>query len=284
MNTAANVIEVSIQNFQSEVVEKSKQVPVLLEFYANEAPASRALAPVLRRLAGDYQGKVVLARVNIRESPQLVQQLQVRTLPTIKIIFQGQMVQNLEGPQEDANLRKLLDQLTMSPVELIRAEINALLASGNRSGAISMLRQAIEEEPKNVALQAELCDLLIMDGKVSEAKKLLAALPESTEGISKPRMRIHFMELAAGLDAAKALAGAIDKNPDNLQARIDLAVRMIANDEMESALEQLLTVMKKDRTFADEIARKTMIQVFELLGKGNELATAYRRKMFTFLH
>ena len=100
MNASSNVIEVSAQNFQDEVLEKSKQIPVFLEFYADGAEPSMALAPVLRKLADEYQGKFLLARVDIQQNPQIVQQLGVRTLPTIKIIFQGQMVQDLEGPQE----------------------------------------------------------------------------------------------------------------------------------------------------------------------------------------
>ncbi|MEX2326541.1 MAG: thioredoxin domain-containing protein, partial [Pseudomonadales bacterium] len=194
VNAPTNIVEVSIQNFQAEVVEKSKQVPVLLEFYADEAEQSAQLAPVLRKLAGEYQGKFVLARVNIRENQQLVQQLQVRTLPTIKIIYQGQMAENLEGPQSEAQLRAILDQLTMSPVEMIRAQLDTLLAEGNRGDAIKLLEQAIADEPKNYALHAELADLLILEDRVEEAKRLLAPLPPDTEGISKPRNRIEFME------------------------------------------------------------------------------------------
>ena len=284
MNATASVVEVNVQNFQAEVVEKSKQVPVLLEFYADEAEQSRSFAPVLRKLADAYAGKFVLARVSIRENSQLVQQLGVRTLPTVKVIFQGQMVQNIEGPQPEDKLRAMLDQLTMSPVEMMRQQVDAMLAAGDRQGAIGMLQQAIEEEPKNYALHAELSDLLIMEDRIDEAKQILAALPADTDGINKPKNRIEFIERARDLPPLDALKASVDSDPGDLQAQIDLAVRLVAEDRMEAALEALLAVMKADREFQDEIARKTMIKVFDLLGKGNELATAYRRKMFTFLH
>ncbi|MCB1693115.1 MAG: tetratricopeptide repeat protein [Pseudomonadales bacterium] len=280
----AHVIEVTIQNFQAEVVEKSKTVPVLLEFYANEAEPSRQLAPVLDKLATEYGGKFLLARVDIRENQQLVQQLGVRTLPTVKVIFQGQLVENLEGPQQEPQLRALLDQLTMSPLEMIRGEVDALLAAGDRRGAIEMLGQAVEAEPQNNALKAELADLLIMEGQVDEARQIIASLPADTEGLSKPQHRIEFMERAAGLAPLAELASSVKAKPDDLQLQVDLAIALVANDEMEQALSLLLDVMKRDRTFDDEVARKTMIKVFDLLGKGNELATQYRRKMFTFLH
>lgn len=284
MSATASVVEVSIQNFQTEVVDKSRQVPVLLEFYAEEAEPSRAFAPVLRKLAGEYNGKFILARVDIRDNSQLVQQLGVRTLPTVKVIFQGQMVQNLEGAQSEDTLRAMLDQLTMSPIEMVRQQINALLDAGDRPGAIQLLQQAIEDEPKNYALHAELCDLLVMEDRIDEAKQILAALPADTEGISKPTNRIAFIEQARELPPLASLAEAVERDPDDLQGRLDFAVRLVADDRMEPALEQLLAVMKKDRSFGDDVARTTMIKVFDLLGKGNELATAYRRKMFTFLH
>lgn len=282
-NINTNVVEISAQNFQNEVVEKSKQVPVLLEFYADEAEESRQLAPTLQKLAKEYGGKFALARVNIRENQQLVQQLQVRTLPTIKIIFQGQMADNLEGPQQESQLREILDQLTMSPIELIRGQIDELLSQGQRGTAIQLLQQAIQQEPNNYALQAELADLLVMENRIDDARQIIAGLPEDTDGVGKARNRIAFRDQASELPPIETLAKEAESAPDPGK-RIDLAVRLVADDQIEAALEQLLEALKQDRTFDEERARKTMIQVFELLGKGNELATAYRRKMFTFLY
>ncbi|MDP6027118.1 MAG: tetratricopeptide repeat protein [Pseudomonadales bacterium] len=284
MNASSNVIEVSAQNFQDEILEKSKQIPVFLEFYADGAEPSMALAPVLRKLADEYQGKFLLARVDIQQNPQIVQQLGVRTLPTIKIIFQGQMVQDLEGPQEEAQLRQILDQLTMSPIERIQEQIKVLLSQGDRTGAIGMLQQAIGEEPSNYALHVELADLLIMEARVDEARQIIASIPEDTAGISKPQNRLTFIDMAAELPSLDELQTQLEANQDDLQLRCDLAIRLIVDDQAEAALEELLLVLKKDKSFEDELARKTMIRIFELLGKGDPTATAYRRKMFTFLH
>lgn len=285
MNASPNIIEVSIQNFQSEVVEKSKQTPVFLEFYAEGAEPSDQVAPVLRRLAQEYQGKMILARVDIKENPQIVQQLGVRTLPAVKIIYQGQMVQDMEGPQvEEAKLRQVLDQLTMSPVERVREQINFLLEQGDRQGAIGLLQQAISEEPNNYGLHTELCDLLIMENRVDEAKQILAGLPADAEGIDKPKSRLEFLEEGESLPAVDELRAEVEAKPDDLELRYKLAVRLVVDDQVEAGLEELLTILKKDRQFQDELARRMMIKVFDMLGKGNELATAYRRKMFTFLH
>ena len=284
MNAAANFIEVNAENFQSEVVEKSAQTPVLLEFYADSAEPSQKFAPVLRQLADEYQGKFLLARVDVQANQALVQQLQVRTLPTVKVIFQGKMVQDIEGPQEPAALRSMLDQLTMSPMERVREQIDLLLANGQRQQAIEMLQQVIGDEPNNHALHAELCDLLIMESRVDEAQQILVTLPADTPGIDKPKNRLQFIELASALPPLAELQSLVDGDGSNLEQRMNLAYRLIADDQIEAALEQLLELLKLDREWQEQKARATMIQVFDLLGKGNQIATAYRRKMFTFLH
>ena len=284
MNASPNIIEVSVQNFQTEVVEKSQQIPVFLEFYADGAEPSEQLAPILNKLATEFSEKIILARVDVQQNQQIVQQLAVRTLPTVKVIFQGQMAQDLEGPQEEATLREMIEQLTMSSVERIREQIKVYLAQGHRAEAIELLQQVISEEPHNHALQTELSDLLIMENRIDEAKLILASLPTDAEGISKPQNRVAFIELANELPPLAELLTAREANGDDLQLQYDTAVRLIADDQIEAALEGLLIMLKKDKSFDDELARKTMIKVFELLGKGDAMATAYRRKMFTFLH
>ncbi len=284
MSANANIVDVSVENFQDEVIEKSKQVPVLLEFYSEGAEPSQALTPVLRRLAVEYQGKFILARVDIQQNQQIVQQLGVRTLPTLKVILKGQMAQELEGPQDEARLRQILDQLTMSPIEQIQAQIKILLAQGDRAGAITMLQKAVGEEPNNYVLHVELADLLIMESRSDEARQILASLPVDTPGIVKPQNRLEFIDKSADLPDIDSIKARLAEEPDDLGARYNLAVHLVVDDQVEAALEELLCILKKDRTFEDELARKTMIQVFVLLGKGDPVATAYRRKMFSFLH
>lgn len=284
MNASAHVVEVSIQNFQAEVVEKSKQLPVLVEFYAEGAEPSLQLAPVLQRLAESFSGKFILARVNIQENPQLVQQLGVRTLPTLILITGGKMAKNLEGPQEESQIRELLDQVTMSPNERVREQLDMLLSQGNRVEAISLLQQVIAEEPRNIGMQAELSDLLILEGSLEEARKILASLPNDAEGVNKPLSRLEFIEEAGELGDLAQLNAAFQKDENNVEARYQLAIGLIAGNELERALAHLLEILKRDRKFGEDLARKTMIRVFDLLGKGNVLAIDYRRRMFSLLH
>ena len=284
MSEVQHVFDVSVQNFNSEVAERSQKTPVLLEFYAEGAEQSQGTEALLARLAGEYDGKFLLGRVDIQRNPELVQQLQVRTLPTVKVVFQGQIVQNLEGPLPEPQLRELLDQLTMSPVERIRAQVDELLEQGDRPAAIQLLQQLIAEEPGNHGIAVELADLLIMEGDIDQAQTMLRGLPDDAEGISKPRNRIAFIEDASSLSSVSELSQSVAGDVDNLRLRYELAVAQVADDQTEAALENLLVMLQKDRDFEDELARKTMIRIFELLGKGDEIATRYRRKMFTFLH
>lgn len=283
LNTASPIVDVTAQNFQ-EVIERSRETPVLLEFYVDGAAQCMPLAATLNKLANEYQGKFVLGRIDVQQNQQVAQQLGVRGLPTVKVIFQGQMIQDLEGPQEESSLRDIIDQLTMSPVERIREQIQLLLADGNRAAAIQLLQQVIEQEPSNHALQVELADLLIMDDRADEARQILASLPVDAEGIAKPKKRLDFIDQAAALPSLVELESAATSAPDDLSTKHQLAIRLVVDDQVEAALELLLQMLQIDKTFEDELARKTMIDVFDLLGKGDPLATAYRRKMFAFLH
>ncbi|MBT5685307.1 MAG: tetratricopeptide repeat protein [Gammaproteobacteria bacterium] len=284
MSIDSYTVEINAQNFQSEVAEKSQQVPVLLEFYAEGAEQCAPTSALLQKLVVEYQGKFLLARVDIQQNQQLVQQLQVRALPSIKIIFQGQMAGDFEGPTEEQQLREALDQLTMSPMDRVRDQINLLLEQGERGQAIQMLQQVIAEEPANFGLHVELCDLLIMEGRVDDARKVLAGIPSDAEGIDKPKSRLEFIELAGDLGSLDELRSRAEVDPADLQARFDYAIKLIVTDQVETGLEVLLAILQADKTWGEEKARLTMIKVFNMLGKGNELATGYRRKMFTYLH
>ncbi|MBO6555052.1 MAG: tetratricopeptide repeat protein [Pseudomonadales bacterium] len=282
METGSLSVEVNAENFQAEVAEKSQQVPVLLEFYAEGAEQCESTSALLQKLASEYQGKVSLARVEVQQNPQLVQQLQIRALPTIKIIFQGQMAGDIEGPADEQQLRGALEQLTMSPLERVREQIDFLVLQGERKQAIQMLQQVIAEEPNNFSLHVELCDLLIMEGEVNDARQILEALPADTEGLDRPKSRLEFIDLAGELGSVDELTSRAESG--DLHARFDLAIRLIVEDQVEHGLETLLEILKADKTWEEEKARLTMIKVFNMLGKGNELATSYRRKMFTYLH
>ena len=284
MEASPVIVDVTVENFQSVVGEQSKTTPVLLEFYAEGAEQCASTSALLQKLAAEYAGKFILGRVEVQQNPQIVQQMGIKALPTIKIIFQGQMAGDIEGPAEEQQLRGALDQITMSPMERVREQVDLLVLQGECQQAIKMLREVIAEEPNNFGLHVELCDLLILEGETNDARQILEAIPQDTVGIEKPRSRLEFLDLVGDLDQLSELQARVSAEPENLRARFELAIRLVVEDRTEEGLDVLLDLMKADREWEDELARKTMIKIFNMLGKRNEIAVAYRRKMFSLLH
>ena len=219
MEASPVIVDVTVENFQSVVGEQSKTTPVLLEFYAEGAEQCASTSALLQKLAAEYAGKFIVGRVEVQQNPQIVQQLGIKTLPTIKIIFQGQMAGDIEGPAEEQQLRGALDQITMSPMERVREQVDLLVLQGERQQAIKMLREVIAEEPNNFGLHVELCDLLILEGETNDARQILEAIPQDTVGIEKPRSRLEFLDLAGDLGQLSELQARVSAEPENLLAR-----------------------------------------------------------------
>jgi len=284
MSSGDFVTEITAQNFQTDVVEKSQQVPVIMEFYAEGAAPSDELSKLLGVLIPSYQGKLFWARVNVQANQQLVQQLGVRGLPTLKVVKGGQLLDNLEGPQTQAALSALFDQLTMSEGDQIRAQIAEYLSIGDRESAMAMLREMMVQEPLNASLKTELCDLMIQANQIQEAEALLASLPGDAEGIEKAKSRLHFVQQVSELDPIEALEALAISHPDDQFHLYHFACALVAADQIEAGLQVLLDMLRRDKSWSEDKARQTMIRVFELLGKGDPMASTYRRKMFTLMH
>ena len=279
-----NVFAATPENFQPDVIDRSRDTPVLVLFWADQVPPSAEARQRLEAMVGGYGGKVVLALVDVAQDQTLAQHLRVQALPSIRVIDKGQIVQQLDGPQPDEAIRALLDQLTLSSGDLVRSQIEQLLEAGEFDRALAILRQAIGEEPGNTAFRVELADLLVRQGDLDGARTALAGIPEDTEGRDRPQTRLELAEEAASLPSRDELAAAVAANPDDLEARYGLAIVEAATGDAQAALDHAMTILQTDRTFRDDIGRKTMIRIFTVLGKGNALANQYRRRMFNFMH
>ena len=288
MAALPNVFEVKAQTFQTDVVERSRSVPVVLLFWTAQIPAAATMHKTLEALAGQYGGKFVLGSIDVGRdqmvAQQLAQQLRVQALPSVRVIHDGQIVEQLDGPQGENLLRKLLDRLTMSSGDLLREELKELLLAKDYRGALAVLQQALKAEPNNPAFKVEQADLLALTGSVDQAKSVLAALPEATEGRDRPTTRIALIDEAKGFPAAAALKASLQATPDDLELRYQSAVRAAVDGDYEAALEDAMTILRRNRKFREDGARALMIRVFTLLGKGSEVAARYRRQMFNFLH
>ena len=272
------------ESFQSDVLERSRETPVLLLFWAEQVPPSADVRRQLEAMVGGYGGKVLLGLIDVARDQTLAQHLRVQALPSIRVVDNGQIVQQLDGPQPEAALRALLDQLTLSSSDLAKAQVAELIEQGDFDRALAMLRQAIREEPNNVALRVELADLLARQGDLDGARTALSGVPANAEGRERPQTRLELAEESASLPARETVVAALAANSADLDARHSLAVLEAAAGNAEAALEHAMTILRTDRSFRDDIGRKTMIRIFTVLGRGNALANQYRRRMFNFMH
>lgn len=275
---------VTMENFQSAVVEASAQHPVVLLFWADQVPASVQVKTMVEQVLTDYAGKAALALSDVAQDQSLAPRLQVQGLPSIRIIHQGAIAEQLDGAVDEAQLRAVLDGLTQSSVEAMQGDLDQLIAGGDFAGAVTVLQQNIQEEPNNQGLRVELADVLVLKGDLDDARTVLASIPEDTDGRSRPQNRLEFAEEAAGMDSLADLEAKVQAQPNDLESRYALAVVLVEASKYEAALTLCLEILREDREFREDIGRLTMIRIFEVLGKGNELATKYRRKLFNALH
>jgi len=174
--------------------------------------------------------------------------------------------------------------LTQSSTELLKGQLDQMLAMGDFDTAINMLQQAVQEEPNNHGFRVELADALLRRGDLDDARMVLGSIPEETAERERPQNRLEFMEESAGFEPIEELRTRLQDTPDDLELKYQLAVHLAVENECEAALDLAMDILRTDREFREDIGRLTMIRIFALLGKGNELANKYRRKMFNFMH
>ena len=277
-------INVSMENFQSDVIDASQNLPVMVLFWAEQVPESAQVKALAEQVLASYEGKAVLALSDVSRDQSLAPRLQVQGLPSIRIIHKGAVAEQIDGPVDEAQLRTMMDALTQSSIEAMQGNLDAMLASGDFAAAVATLQQSIQEEPNNQALRIELADVLVRKGDLDDARTVLASVPQDTEGRARPQNRLEFIEEAAAMDSIESLQAAVTANPQDLELRYALAVVQMVAGETEVSLQLCLEILRDDREFRDDIGRLTMIRIFDVLGKGNEMATKYRRKLFNAMH
>ena len=277
-------INVTIETFQAEVVDRSQSMPVVVLFWAEQVPPSVQTKDQLEQMLGQYAGKFALALSDVALDQNLAQRLQVPGLPCIRVVHKGQIVDQLDGPADEQQLRSLLDQHTQSLDDAIAGDLQQVLQSKDFETAVKLLQAAIEEEPNNQSLRVDLADVLVRKGDLDDARTVLASIKDDTADRQRPQTRLEFLEEAAAMPELQPLLAAADEDATDLELKYQLAVRYIAQELYEQALLVSLDILQADRAFRDDIGRLTMIRIFEVLGKGNELAGKYRRKMFNLMH
>ncbi len=287
MSDSPYILNVTAEDFQTSVIDNSFKQPVLLDFWAEWCQPCQALIPVLSKLAEEYNGAFVLAKVNSDEQGELAAQAGVRSLPTVKLVINGQIVNEFMGALPESEVRQFLEPYITTEADTILDEAMQAYEQGKEQDALDMLNQALANDPQNAKLKINIAKLVANQGDHDSATALLDTL--SDEQANEPEVK----ELKAQLKLVNQLKDAgdpnelkqrIEKDPDDLEALLKLSKFMTASGEYQEAMELLIKIMIKDRAYEGGAARQGLIDIFDMLGHENELVKKYRRKMFSMLH
>lgn len=287
MHASPFIIEATLDNFGTAVVEKSRQVPVLVDFWAAWCAPCRALMPLLHRLADEGEGKFVLATVDSDAQPELAAQFGVRSLPTVKLFKDGAVADEFLGAQPEAVIRAFLEPHLPRPSDRLRAEAQAALKEGDAARAVERLRDASRADPEHLALRLDLIDALLSMGEVGEAETLLKELPfqhHEEPAVKVLEARLAIARTVHDAPAVETLRARLDADGDDLAARHLLGMQLAAAGDYPAAMAQLFEVMKRDRRYGDDAGKRGLIALFEILGSDHALVQQYRRKMAPLLY
>jgi len=280
-----HTLDVTAETFEREVIEASRHVPVLVDFWAPWCGPCRMLTPVLEKLAGEYQGRFRLAKVNSDENPELAMRFGVRSIPNVKAFVDGSLVDEFLGARPESAVREFIAGVLPTPAELTRKQAAEAAAGGDRERALALLAEAAQLGPMSDAVHADTLEILLDLGRIEPAKAAaarLSPLAGQERRVSALLARLHFAE-GGGVEPA-ALEARIAGDPGDLEARLQLARSFVARQRYEAAMEQLLEIIRRDRKWNDEAGRKTMLSVFDLLGGQGDLVSSYRRMLAAALH
>lgn len=284
--SSAFSFDVSEADFNQAVIEASFQQPVLVDFWATWCQPCQVLKPILEQLADAYQGKFLLAKVNTEEAQQISMQFGIRSIPTIKLFRNGEAVDEFMGALPEAEIRAFLDRNIPRESDALIDQAEALLAQGDTESALELVKQANQMDPANYRSLISYARVSATMGNLEEAKTVLDALPEEQKENPEVKSLLAQMEFdsIAGHDTSiEDLTKQLEQDPENNDIRYKLAAAQVMQGEVEAALENLLLIMKKDREFNDDAARKMMFKVFDSLGD-HPLVATYRRKIMSLIY
>lgn len=274
--------DVTAENFANAVIEASHQQPVLVDFWATWCGPCQSMMPVLTQLAEHYQGAFLLAKVEIDQQQTLAQQFGVRSVPTVKLFKQGQLVDEFTGALPEGQIREFIDRYIdkVSDQAMQQALHNYQL--GQSEAALTEMAHILETDPDNHRNKLLYARVLFKEGRYQEAGQWLDGLPATLSDepeVSALRTQLEFIHIAESAPDQDSLEQSIHRDAGNSEARYQLALRQLLQGQFESSLEHLMYIVEHDRNYGDDAARKAVLKIFSLLGEENELVPRFRRRL-----
>ena len=284
----ANVFDATTESFEADVLKKSLQIPVLVDFWAPWCGPCKQLGPLLEKLAADYNGAFLLAKVDVDKEQQLGAAFQIRSIPTVMLVKDGQLVDGFPGALPEGQLREFLTHHGIEPgvaVEEPAAAESDTAAALDPHAEVMRLRKAVEAEPTQDSLKLDLALALLALGHAHEAEQLLDALPANLatdERATKARTRLGFAALLQDAPPPQVLEAAIAADPDDLRARHLLGVHQIVSGDAEAGLEQFIEMLRRNRAFEGGLPKQALLAAFRIV-EDEDLVGRYRRRMSSLL-
>ena len=286
MNASAHIVEIDESNAQQLLIEESMTRPVVVDFWADWCAPCKQLMPLLEKLADEYAGAFLLAKINADEQQGISQQLGVRSLPTVMVFKDGQPVDGFSGAQPETAVHEMLQKHLPSPWDAKIAEATELLDQGDTSGALALLRAAWEESDKLLDITLAYAGALVEANRLDEAEEVLneVRLVDRDALHEQLMAQIELKREAGKSPEIEALESELASDESNHSVRVKLAVQLTTGAHYRDALEHLLIVLRADRDWNNGEAKRLYLDTIASIGKGDPLAAEYQRKLFSILY
>lgn len=281
------IVTLTAQNFHRIVIDGSHDRPVLVDFWADWCAPCRALMPILAKLADQYAGKFLLAKLDTEAEREVAAEFGIRSLPTVQIFKDGKMVDQFMGALPEAQVRAFIDRQIPREADILIARAEALMAERALADAEPLVARALHLEPDHPGARIAEVRLKALSGDSEGAAGLIGRLPIDLLG--DPQVvalsgQLRFANVLRAAGPEPELRVRLSANPDDSEARYQLAAHCIARSDFDGALELLFELMRRDRAYGDDAGRKGMLLIFDLLGGTGEVVSRWRSRMFTAMH